>query len=144
MDRTIARNWIEALRSGRYEQGTCYLSRNGRHCCLGVLAEEMGYDLNLYRISEVPGDLFPDFEMDTWPLGGEEGDPTVLLTKEEVSKMKVHLSFNKLLTKEEVSKMKVHLSFNNNMQSTLAKLNDSRDFSFEEIANIIERQIDDI
>jgi len=86
----------------------------------------MGYDLNLYRISEVPGDLFPDFEMDTWPLGGEEGDPTVLLTKEEVSKMKVHLSFN------------------NNMQSTLAKLNDSRDFSFEEIANIIERQIDDI
>ena len=126
MDRTIARNWIEALRSGRYEQGTCYLSRNGRHCCLGVLAEEMGYDLNLYRISEVPGDLFPDFEMDTWPLGGEEGDPTVLLTKEEVSKMKVHLSFN------------------NNMQSTLAKLNDSRDFSFEEIANIIERQIDDI
>lgn len=31
--------WVEALRSGEYQQGPGFLKRNGRYCCLGVLAE---------------------------------------------------------------------------------------------------------
>lgn len=31
--------WIEALRSGRYEQGQQHLFSNGKYCCLGVLCE---------------------------------------------------------------------------------------------------------
>lgn len=31
------RRWVEALRSGRYEQGRNALEREGRFCCLGVL-----------------------------------------------------------------------------------------------------------
>lgn len=34
--------WLEALRSGDYDQGTGSLCRDGRYCCLGVLCEVMG------------------------------------------------------------------------------------------------------
>lgn len=31
--------WIDALRSGRFEQTTGYLNNDGRFCCLGVACE---------------------------------------------------------------------------------------------------------
>lgn len=31
--------WLEALRSGRYEQGEKNLERDGKFCCLGVLCD---------------------------------------------------------------------------------------------------------
>ena len=39
--------WVAALRSGKYEQGTGWLNRNGKFCCLGVLCE----------VAEVPTDV---------------------------------------------------------------------------------------
>jgi hypothetical protein len=38
--------WIEALRSGKYEQGSGALERNEKFCCLGVLAKEMDIPYN--------------------------------------------------------------------------------------------------
>jgi hypothetical protein len=32
-------NWVEALESGKYEQGIHRLCKDDRYCCLGVLAE---------------------------------------------------------------------------------------------------------
>ena len=37
MDPEIKRQWVEALRSGKYEQGRLFLERDGKFCCLGVL-----------------------------------------------------------------------------------------------------------
>lgn len=37
MDAKLKAKWIEALRSGEYEQGTGYLEKDGCYCCLGVL-----------------------------------------------------------------------------------------------------------
>lgn len=34
-----AKLWVAALRSGKYEQGTGMLNRDGRMCCLGVACE---------------------------------------------------------------------------------------------------------
>lgn len=34
--------WLEDLRSGRYTQGKSMLHRNGKYCCLGVLAIGVG------------------------------------------------------------------------------------------------------
>lgn len=34
--------WLEALESGKYEQGHHYLKRNSHYCCLGVLCELVG------------------------------------------------------------------------------------------------------
>lgn len=36
----IKKIWVDALRSGKYEQGQTYLKNvEGKYCCLGVLAE---------------------------------------------------------------------------------------------------------
>src|SRR6266481_2939114 len=42
MDQDLKQKWIEALLSGKYTQGGGYLRRDGRYCCLGVLAEVCG------------------------------------------------------------------------------------------------------
>ena len=39
MNKHIKKKWIEALRSGEYEQGTRHLSKDNKYCCLGVLCE---------------------------------------------------------------------------------------------------------
>lgn len=40
MKQEIKERWVEALRSGKYEQGTGALTTgSGRYCCLGVLCD---------------------------------------------------------------------------------------------------------
>lgn len=39
MNNDIKAKWLEALRSGEYEQGENWLQANGKYCCLGVLCE---------------------------------------------------------------------------------------------------------
>lgn len=36
--------WVQALLSGEYKQGRGYLNKEGRYCCLGVLAIVAGHD----------------------------------------------------------------------------------------------------
>lgn len=45
MNKAIKKEWIEALRSGKYKQGQGSLYRDGAYCCLGVLfdATQDGY-----------------------------------------------------------------------------------------------------
>lgn len=40
MQPITAKQWADALRSGKYEQGKMALCKDGAFCCLGVLAEE--------------------------------------------------------------------------------------------------------
>ena len=35
----VKTEWLNALRSGEYEQGTGLLSKDGKFCCLGVLCD---------------------------------------------------------------------------------------------------------
>ncbi len=39
MNQEIKEKWLEALRSGDYEQGKYCLSSEGKYCCLGVLCD---------------------------------------------------------------------------------------------------------
>ena len=39
MKKSIAKIWVEALKSGEYKQGTEYLCADGQYCCLGVLCD---------------------------------------------------------------------------------------------------------
>lgn len=70
MDPTIKARWLEALRSGEYEQTTEELrSKAGCFCCLGVLChlftQEDGSEWNHRRLSELddPADLLPDNQL---------------------------------------------------------------------------------
>lgn len=42
MNKEIKQKWINALVSGKYQQGKGKLCRDNKYCCLGVLAEELG------------------------------------------------------------------------------------------------------
>jgi len=42
MDKELKKKWVDALRSGKYEQGRGYLCNEGLYCCVGVLAEIKG------------------------------------------------------------------------------------------------------
>lgn len=35
----ISKQWVAALRSGKYKQGDSFLALDNKHCCLGVLCE---------------------------------------------------------------------------------------------------------
>lgn len=49
--------WVEALRSGRYQQGQGYLKTyNGKFCCLGVLCNIMGYQWRYNNTGVYPVD----------------------------------------------------------------------------------------
>lgn len=39
MNAKVKRWWLKALRSGKYNQGRCFLRLNGDYCCLGVLCD---------------------------------------------------------------------------------------------------------
>lgn len=52
-----AADWVQALRSGEYEQGQDYLCRGGKFCCLGVLCEIQGLPKE-----DVEGDIYYVFE----------------------------------------------------------------------------------
>jgi len=107
---------VEALRSGRFVQGTGALERDGRNCCLGVLcrvAMENGLDI---QAAEKPdGDM----------AFGERGD-TAYLPPEVYTwyGLDVH---NMLL------------STDGNPQESATYLNDTWRWTFEMIADAMER-----
>lgn len=59
MKAKLKAKWVEALRSGKYEQGKYYLSKGGKFCCLGVLCDVRGLptgrnnDLYPYPVQDV-------------------------------------------------------------------------------------------
>lgn len=52
----LARKWVDALRSGEYEQGQyCLRDEFNCFCCLGVAADVLGYDMWVFA-----GDIYVD------------------------------------------------------------------------------------
>jgi hypothetical protein len=50
----LKQKWIDALRSGKYQQGNYALRNNqGQYCCLGVLADVCGVEWSNERIGGV-------------------------------------------------------------------------------------------
>jgi hypothetical protein len=109
MKKSIAEKWVEALRSGYYKQGRGCLSVNKKHCCLGVLCD----------IAMVEGIV--DFKL------GEnynyyDGMCGVLP-----------------LAVSNWAGISTNTGNINHLNRTLADLNDSYDYSFNKIADAIEK-----
>lgn len=47
MQKDVRDRWVKALRSGDYEQGSGYLCKENKYCCLGVLNDVQGNDFVL-------------------------------------------------------------------------------------------------
>ena len=99
--------WIEALESGEYKQGLCYLNSDDKFCCLGVLADTMGVKWEEYESAR------RDF-------------------RSESEKIYEILCFEK---KDETHVCSVPQSWIDlDLQSELMELNDEEYFNFNEIA----------
>lgn len=60
MNPLFKQRWVDALRSGEYEQGQHAMNCQGKFCCLGVLEEIAKEDLNTMVTTgelSVPGEL---------------------------------------------------------------------------------------
>jgi hypothetical protein len=111
----IKRKWLAALRSGEFKQGQGALYRDGLYCCLGVLCEvvakEQGYD-------------FDEFANEEQEMPNEVLVATVFGDKPRAT-------WEWKVTPHRV----------NARPTTLPVLNDSGEFTFGQIANLIEEQL---
>lgn len=113
----IKQKWVDALRSGVYQQTNGYLKRRDGFCCLGVLCDVVKDELNLeWQASD-------DIETFTEYIISNQASylPIVVLN---------HCGINN------VNPLVIY----HGEPKFLAELNDSR-ISFDEIANIIEEQM---
>jgi hypothetical protein len=122
-------NWLVALRSGQYNQGTLLLRTENKeagtcsHCCLGVLCEVSGFTLDKfggYYKDEVTlcrsSHAFPSPNTET-------KDPIVTPSTVEQYNFEDYM----------YSKTGFHIGY-----KRLSDLNDSGHFTFSDIADIIE------
>lgn len=154
MESELKRKWIEALRSGEYEQGQdqliCTLSREvEEYCCLGVLADIMdgvvrdGDDEFLFPLDGVDLNilLWDDDEdrlMDKGEWQGDDGE-TIVASKIVAETMiptpiadllGLRVLVNSVNGRGETSKKE--------LRNHLAHLNDNQGKSFAEIADYLE------
>lgn len=124
MNGRVKELWLDALRSGKYEQGTNKLSYKDeegktRYCCLGVLCDLAYKEIELFTIN--------DFSKST--LFGEELEDTIL-PSEVTEWAELNNNSPKVLVESEEG---VCLEY-------LAELNDNG-YSFKELADLIEEHL---
>ena len=117
--------WVEALRSGKYEQGTTSLkSSRGTWCCLGVLADII--------------------DPDGWSVPARNALVGIVATADG----RIYFGYNHPLAVNQYLKAEVGLGNIQDLregsatQTKLANMNDSGCFNFNEIADYIEKNID--
>jgi len=116
MDSNVKSLWLEALRSGKYEQGVHTLNSHGKFCCLGVLCEiaiDSGVvdkqETDSYVIYDGYAINLPSASVIVWAdLPGKVPDPEVTVDGNLIN---------------------------------LTTINDSGDYNFNQIADIIEEQL---
>lgn len=133
--------WIEALRSGNYKQGRMQLvkrdnlEKHWSFCCLGVacdIAEEAG------MLKKMQRDGFSYSELGFFPPEMEKDSSSYSFTSIPFTLSK-WLGWNELsLPFEQIPGDLTDVKY---IETTLMKLNDANDFSFEQIADFIERWI---
>lgn len=125
MRSSVKKEWIAALRSGDYIQGTGKLNRNGEYCCLGILCDiAVKQGVIKESIDRQDGDILHRY------------DYSVAVLPRKVAAwagMNVH----------EFSDWEVVGLQIGNYATTLANLNDSGS-RFETIADIIEEWIEGV
>jgi hypothetical protein len=112
MNPQIKQKWLNALRSGDYQQGQRYLRTNSGFCCLGVLCDLYGKENNVeWELLDVSTHY--EFQ------GFESYLPSSVRKWANLEYCNPHV---------------------NNGESTLVRLNDTG-FTFEQIADVIEKQL---
>lgn len=145
MNRENIQKWVDALRSGQFQQGGKSLKPSAtEHCCLGVLcdisglgqwAREVGGFRLEYRAEGYESSAIPPVPVVEW-LGITENDrlmeiPNVVLDEKASFLMKQHFAEGGI-DDEDPPQLEPGDRWG------VAGLNDSGRFSFEDIADLIE------
>lgn len=118
LPKDIKERWVAALRSGKYKQGQDYLCRGDEYCCLGVLQMELDG-------TTIPGNNDDQLPSMQWAYEhGLSDDPVMVM--------------NWNPTVEIGADDHEDLFYG---ETTLAELNDSGAYSFNQIADLIEEQL---
>jgi len=141
MNPEIKQLWLDALRSGKYQQGKSLLRpTENNYCCLGVLckiAEEQeickyipsdeheGFTIPFEDKENYIGYLYEDSEL-----------PWIVRQWAELDSENPKVTLNERNIKEYFKG-----TMQDNTTVSLAELNDNYCYSFEEIADIIEEQL---
>jgi len=125
--------WIDALRSGKYEQCTNVLHADGGYCCLGVAVEvltDLGWD-DCDDCTERKG---------LQQIKGTEGVAYVTSLPHFVAE---RLGFDNIVPTHVVSKIAQNLSpgYEWTWEQLATFLNDSRRLTFSEIADVMEKYL---
>lgn len=115
----LRQKWLNALRSGRYQQGRRHLRKDGRYCCLGVLCDVSG--VGKWRYNE---------RFSCFSYGGDTPYNNATATVPELVREAVGLRDEGGGAGNAVG---------SKVYSGLIWLNDNRELSFEEIADILEQ-----
>lgn len=134
INKELVKQWVEALRSGKYKQGRQALrNRNDEFCCLGVLCDISKNTLNLDW--ELDSNEVCESEVYTMERnGGVLPDKVWEYLGQEATDYKVQIS---------ITNSKLPESVANGCLSRylyLVTLNDVYKLSFEQIADIIEEE----
>ena len=109
----LARKWVDALRSGEYTRSVGGLKRGGCFCCLGVLCDVVAKD-GVGEWVPYDGTIGPD---EVFAVGDERGVCCLPPTVHEM----------------------VGFDVNGGVHAALVYLNDIRGVSFDEIADMLEK-----
>ena len=128
MKKEIAEKWVQALRSGEYKQGSYVLhnTSNNNYCCLGVLCDIYQKEGNKFNsVSEGNWGAETDNGFENLPATFFDDRPDVL--PEVVMKW-----------------ADISCSSGGCVGSNLAALNDDDGYTFDEIATVIEANVDNL
>jgi hypothetical protein len=124
MNKEIKARWLEALRSGKYEQGTTYLKNGDKYCCLGVLCDVVGVE--------------PELLSERSTRSAFEGEENVYLFDGSKSFLSPRIANDvDLRTMGEFRRV---VEYKGQEFDSLVQMND-RGLSFAEIADVIEQQL---
>lgn len=132
MNADVKKLWIDALRSGEKKQGVRALCKNDKYCCMGILCE-IAREQGIVNTKIITGDVYyvatPEFidsHQDKKLTGMDLEQTNYLLAPV--------LEWSGLSHRDPVV-------FWGDQFVSLASLNDDKELSFQQIADLIEDQL---
>lgn len=119
MNQEVKDKWIFALRSGKYEQGRNALFCEGKYCCMGVLCDLFAKEKN---IEWENGEFF------------SQDNHKAILKETAIIPDEVQLWAG-------IKSKNPSITIEGQKTTSLGYLNDYLEYSFEDIAHLIEKQL---
>lgn len=132
MNKQLIKQWVDTLRSGKYQQGLTVLkSIDNKFCCLGVLCDIAKHLIYLDWELEDSDDMSYKIQ-DTCTVLPEDLINLLGVNSSRVLIMRTNSKLQEYLGNEEIATMSRH--------TTLVTLNDYYKLSFNQIADILEEE----